>query len=98
MGQAIVLKGIGLKTPLLGKPEEVLIKQFPAPATVKLEDHDGIIGVITSAGFAGMETIDRQNLIGDVVETSLSAEERRRVQVIVGVTPDEGTGYLAAGT
>jgi hypothetical protein len=42
-----------------------------------------------------METIDRQNLIGDTVATHLSQEERRRVQVIVGVTPDEGTGYLA---
>jgi hypothetical protein len=60
-----------------------------------LEDHDGIIGVITSAAFAGMDTIDRQSLIGNVVETHLAPEERRQVQVIVGVTPDEGTGYLA---
>lgn len=85
----------GLKTPLLRKLEKVLIKQFPAPATVKLEDHDGIIGVITSAAFAGMETIDRQSLIGNVVETHLAPQERRQVQVIVGVIPDQGTGYLA---
>jgi len=84
-----------LKTPLLRKLKKVLTQRFPSPATVKLEDHDGIIGVITSAGFAGMATIDRQNLIGDIVESNLSAEERRRVQVIVGVTPHEGTGYLA---
>ena len=82
-------------TPLVRKLEKVLTKQFPPPATIKLEDHDGIIGVITSAQFAGMETIDRQNLIGDIVATHLSVQERRRVQVIVGVTPDEGTGYLA---
>jgi hypothetical protein len=73
----------------------VLTERFPSPATIKLEDHDGIIGVITSPGFAEMETIDRQNLIGDIIATNLSREERRRVQVIVGVTPDEGTGYLA---
>jgi len=42
-----------------------------------------------------MDTIDRQNLIGDIVATNLSPDERRRVLVIVGVTPDEGTGYLA---
>ncbi|MGO9470444.1 MAG: hypothetical protein ACLQVF_40645 [Isosphaeraceae bacterium] len=42
-----------------------------------------------------METIDRQNWIGEIVEAHLSSEERRRVQVIVGVTPEEGTGYLA---
>jgi len=84
-----------VKNALLGKVTRVLTEQFPSPATVKLEDHDGIIGVITSASFAGMETIDRQNLIGGIVKKHLSPEERRRVQVIVGVTPDEGTGYLA---
>jgi stress-induced morphogen len=75
--------------------KKVLSRQFPPPATVKLEDHDGVIRVITSAQFAGMETIDRQDLIGNILATHLSAEERRRVQVIVGVTPDEGTGYLS---
>ncbi len=84
-----------LKTSLLGKVRKVLTERFPAPATVKLEDHDGIIGVITSASFAGMETIDRQNWIGSVLQAHLAAEELRRVQVIVGVTPEEGTGYLA---
>jgi stress-induced morphogen len=82
-------------TPLLRKLEKALTKQFPAPATVKLEDHDGLIGVITSSRFAGMETIDRQNLIGDILAKHLDREERQHVQVIVGVTPDEGTGYLA---
>jgi hypothetical protein len=84
-----------LKSRLLGKLERVLIKRFPPPATVKLEDHDGIIGVVTSAEFAGKETIDRQNLIGNIIERHLRPEERRQVQIIVGVTPDEGTGYLA---
>jgi hypothetical protein len=77
---------------------KVLTQRFPAPATVKLQDHDGIIGVITSSSFGGMETIDRQNLIGQIIATHLSKEEQRRVQVIVGVTPDEGTGYLADET
>ncbi len=85
-----------LKTPVLRKLEKLLTKRFPAPSSVKLEDHDGIIGVITSTEFAGVETIDRQNLIGRLIETKLSPEERRQVQVIVGVTPDEGTGYLAS--
>jgi hypothetical protein len=84
-----------LRTSLLRKLRAVLTQRFPAPATVRLEDQDGIIGVITSAQFAGMDTIDRQHLIGEIVESQLTPEERRRVQVIVGVTPDEGTGYLA---
>lgn len=85
----------GVKTPLLRKLNRVLAEEFPAPDTVKLEDHGGIIGVITSARFAGMDTIDRQDLIGNIVAQHLSREERHQVQAIVGVTPDEGTGYLA---
>ena len=84
-----------LKTTLVRKLERTLTRKFPPPATVKLEDHDGIIGVITSTTFAGMETIDRQNLIGEIIDKHLNSTERRQVQVIVGVTPDEGTGYLA---
>ncbi len=95
MGQVIVLKGIGLKTALVGKLEEELIKQFPAPASVKLEDHEGTIGVITSAPFPGMESIDCQSLIGSIVETHVAPQVRHQVLVIVGVNPDEGSGYLA---
>lgn len=84
-----------IKTPLLRKVCSVLTKRFPSPAKVRLEDHDGLIGSITSDEFAGMATIDRQNLIGSVLATNLSREERRQVQVIIGVTPDEETGYLA---
>ena len=80
---------------LLRRLAKVLKQRFPPPATIRLEDHDGIIGVVTSAQFAAMEPLDRQNLIGDIIATHLSPEERRRVQVIVAVTPDEGTGYLA---
>ena len=32
-----------VKTPLLRKLEKLLTKRFPAPASLKLEDHDGII-------------------------------------------------------
>lgn len=84
-----------VKTPLLRKLERLLTKRFPSPATVKLDDLDGIIGVITSDQFAGMESMDRQNLIGEIIESHLTLDERRQVQVIVGVTPEEGTGYLA---
>jgi stress-induced morphogen len=84
-----------VKSLLQRKLERLLAQRFPPPATIRLEDHDGIIGVITSAQFAGMETIDRQALIGDILATHLTPEERRRVQLIVAVTPEEGTGYLA---
>jgi len=84
-----------VKTPLLRKLEKVLTRQFPSPSKVRLEDHDGIFGVITSTKFQGMDPLDRQNLIGKIVSTNLDSEERRHVQMIVCVTPEEGTGYLA---
>ena len=85
-----------VKGSLLRKLEKVLSQEFPPPATVKLQDHDGIIGVITSKNFAGMETIDRQNLIGEILAAHLKPQERHRVQIIVAVTPDEEVGYLAS--
>jgi hypothetical protein len=84
-----------VKTRLARKLEGVLTQRFPPPATVRLEEHNGIIGVVTSTEFARMDSVDRQSLIGDLVATHLDPDERRRVLVIVAVTPDEGTGYLA---
>ncbi len=84
-----------LKNPLLRKLKTALTERFPSPATVKLQDHDGIIGVVTSAQFAGMDALDRQNLIGKIIAKNLNLKERRQVQVIVAVTPEEGDGYLA---
>jgi hypothetical protein len=54
-----------------------------------------VIGIIIASRFAGMETLDRQNLIGDIIATNFTPEEGRQVMVIVAVTPEEGTGYLA---
>ena len=84
-----------VKTPLIRKLEKVLVERFPSPDTVKLDYVDGVIGVITSRKFLKMDGLDRQNLIDDIVESHLSPDEQRRVKIIVGVTPDEGTGYLA---
>jgi stress-induced morphogen len=85
-----------VKSLLQRKLEKLLAQRFPPPATIRLENHNGIVGVITSGKFAGLEPIDRQALIGDLLATQLTPEERRRVQIIVAVTPDEGTGYLAS--
>ncbi len=80
---------------LMRKLEKILAKRFPAPATVKLEEHDGIIGIVTSAEFAPMDSFNRQDLIGEILAANLDPEERHQVQIIVAVTPDEETGYLA---
>ena len=62
-----------VKSLLQRKLEKLLVQRFPPPATIRLEDHDGIIGVITSAQFADMEPIDRQALIGDILATHAHA-------------------------
>ena len=84
-----------LESSLVQKLEKALARRFPPPAKIELEDHDGIIGVITFDGFAGVDSFDRQKLIGNLLAKHLTREERNRVQVIVGVTSEEGTGYLA---
>ncbi len=83
-----------LKSKLLRKLEKVLIKRFPSPATVKLDEHEGIIGVITSDEFFGMDPLDRQSLIRAILETNLSPEERHQVQIIVRSYAGRGNWIL----
>jgi acid stress-induced BolA-like protein IbaG/YrbA len=78
---------------LLRKLKKILTEQFPPPDKVSLEEQDGVIGVIASARFKRMSSIDRQNLIGDLLAAHLTPAELRQVQVIVGVTPDEEAAY-----
>lgn len=60
------------------------------PEYVRLDDDDGISGIVVSKVFEGMSALDRQTKIDEVLaETSLSAEERRSVLMIAGVTPAE---------
>lgn len=52
---------------------------------VRLEDGDGISGFVVSSRFRGMPALDRQELIED----SLTPEQRRQVLMIAAVTPEE---------
>ncbi len=81
---------------LLQKVKRVLAEEFPPPDKLKLEDHDGIFGSIRSNRFRRMEMLDRQNLIGEILAAHLDQKELRRIQVIVGVTPDEDVGLVDA--
>jgi hypothetical protein len=74
---------------LLRKIKRILTEQFPAPAKVRLEDHDGVIGSISSERFKQMDSMDRQDLIRQILVAHLTPEEMRKIQVIVGVTPKE---------
>lgn len=84
-----------LKSPLMKKVGRVLAQEFPPPATVRVEDHGGVLGVVVSDRFAGMDSVDRQGLIEEILSAHLSREEKHQVQFVVAVTPDEETFYLA---
>jgi acid stress-induced BolA-like protein IbaG/YrbA len=71
------------------KLKKILDERFPPPDKVNLRDDDGIIGVVTSKRFRRLDTMQRQNLIHDILATRLSDEERRHVLLIVAVTPEE---------
>jgi stress-induced morphogen len=77
-------------TGLLTRVETLLREAFPPPDQIlRLEDDDGIIGVVASGRFRGLEGIDRQNMIWDVLDARLTPEQRRRIVIIAAVTPEE---------
>lgn len=69
--------------------KRVLEAQFPPPDKVTLRDDDGIIGIVTSQRFRRMDTMQRQDLIHDLLTAGLTPQERRQVVLIVAVTPEE---------
>ena len=73
----------------LRKLKRILEERFPPPDKVKLRDEDGIIGVVTSKRFRRLDSMQRQDIIHDLLTTSLTPAERRQVVIIVAVTPEE---------
>jgi hypothetical protein len=71
------------------KLKRILEERFPPPDKVALRDEDGIIGVVTSRRFHRLDTMQRQDLLHDILATALTPEERRQVLLLVGVTPEE---------
>jgi stress-induced morphogen len=66
------------------------------PDTIKLEDDEGIIGVVVSDQFRQVESIDRQMLIDKALRdpsSHLSQEEIRRVLAIAPMTRAEFTAF-----
>jgi stress-induced morphogen len=73
------------------------LKRAFNPEIVNLEDDDGIIGVVVSDQFRGMESIDRQMSIDNALRdplAQLSEDEIRQVLAITPMTPEE---YVAFG-
>ena len=74
---------------IMRKLKKILEERFPPPDNVNLRDDDGIIGVVTSKRFRRMDTMQRQDLIHQILVDNLSSEERRQIVLIVCVTPEE---------
>jgi hypothetical protein len=74
---------------VIRKLKKILEDSFPPPDKVQLREHDGVIGIITSKRFRRMDTMQRQDLIHDILTSNLTASERQQVVIIVGVTPEE---------
>ncbi len=59
---------------------------------VRLEEDDGISGIVVSPQFHGMSTMDRQGMIEDALSNAsnaLTKEENRQILMIAGLTPEE---------
>jgi hypothetical protein len=74
---------------LLKKVTRIFTKEFRPPNRVDLWDEDGVFGIIVSNRFKGTESMDRVNIIWDLLEEHLTEKERSRIVTIVGVTPLE---------
>ncbi len=75
------------------KLKKILEQTFPPPDKVELRDDDRIIGIVTSKRFRRMDTMQRQDLIHDILSTHLTREEQRHVLMIVAVSPEEAIAY-----
>lgn len=65
------------------------------PEYIRLEDDDGISGFVVSLQFENTTSLDRQEKIDEALNrAALTAEERRQVLMIAGLTPPE---YEAVG-
>ena len=74
---------------IVRKLRRILKERFPPPDKIELRDDDRIIGIVTAREFRDMDTMQRQDLIHDLLATHLTPQEQRHVLMIVAVTPEE---------
>lgn len=80
---------------LLDKVKKLLAREFRPPDEVNLRDEEGIIGVVVSKKFKTIDTFDRQTLLRRLLDKGLEPAERKRVLIIVAVTPEEHIGHTS---
>jgi acid stress-induced BolA-like protein IbaG/YrbA len=76
--------------PVEEKVSQLLQHRFGRRAKVEIDGNaDGIIGIVISTKFRGVEMRDRVNMVWDTLEASLNVEERKQVVIIAPRTPEE---------
>ncbi len=76
---------------LIKRLRKLLEAQFPE-AKAELEQAfpaEKVGGFLIWRGFDGMEQIDRQQRLSDVIRSELPREDQLRITAILTVTPDE---------
>ncbi len=76
------------------KARRLLKRAFPPPAQITLDDEQGLSGVVRSPRFRGMDFLDRQKLLWEVLDNELSPEERKHIAIILAVSPEEEIAQL----
>lgn len=79
------------------KLKHILTEAFPEPDQVVLDDDRGILGTIISSRFDGMESMDRINMIWDLLDARLTDKERSRIVHILAITPLEEKLHASSG-
>jgi acid stress-induced BolA-like protein IbaG/YrbA len=84
---------------LLRKVKRILREAFPGMAVEVEETVPGykVGGFFVWEGFHGMDQLARQRSLRAVLAEKLTVDERRSVNVILTMTPDEMTAARAAG-
>jgi acid stress-induced BolA-like protein IbaG/YrbA len=73
----------------LAENVKAILKEAFAPAEIGLSTRDGIVIWVVSDLFEGMDDLDRQEAIWNLLEKTLNRDERRAVSIVVALTPKE---------
>jgi stress-induced morphogen len=77
------------------KVMRLLKASFPPPDHIEVEDENGIIGTVISDRFKGLDTIERQQILSQALDDKLTGEERKRIVIIIAMTPREQLAHTA---
>ena len=81
--------------PELAERVKAILGEGLHPADIGLSTRNGIVAWVISDRFESMDDLDRQEIVWDLLEKSLTPEERRAVSIVVALTPKERAFHTA---